>query len=469
MLSVTSIEDQITAFSCELKYDNIPSNALNAAHLSILDIFGVTLAGSVRPEIQLLQRVIGQWGGRAVCPVFGTDLRLPPSEAALLNGAASRVLDFDDVVDPLGIHPSVAIFPALATIAAIRRNHVTSREFLTATVIGQDLITRLARARKETLLESGRYDLSKVIAATAAAGRLFGLAPAQLRSAMGIAYTSALGEAQCMVEGAPTVSYQQGLVASNAVKAVLLASEGFDGTHHFLTGRYGLYSAFEPGSKPASIVEGLGTVFASEHDLAFKYYPTCRPNISATLLAISLSGHVQVRPEDIAHIDIAMNQQIYDLVCEPADKKWKPTTPVEARFSMAYTVAVGLRNGSVHITDYDTDALTRADVLSVSEKVRPRVDPKCDIPELGTHGRIEISIHYTNGDVRTGFVDIPKGHPQNPLEPADIIEKFTHCVSYFDPENGAMRAHNSVRAWERLTKDETALNDFLAYGIASVQ
>ncbi|MDX7998642.1 MmgE/PrpD family protein [Xenorhabdus sp. Reich] len=466
MFRVKNIEDQIASFSYELTYDNIPSAALKIAHLSILDIFGVTLAGSLRPEIQLLQKVIGQWGGSSVCPVFGTNLCLPPSAAALLNGAASRVLDFDDVVDPLGIHPSVAIFPALSTIAALRQQHVTSSEFLTATVIGHDLITRFARARKETLLESGRYDLSKVIAATAAAGRLYGLNPIQLRSAMGIAYTSALGEAQCMVEGAPTVSYQQGLVASNAVKAVLLASEGFEGAHHFFTGRYGLFRTFESGSDVESIVDGLGAVFASENDIAFKPYPTCRPNISATTLAISLANYTQVRAEDISHIDIAMNQQIYDLVCAPADKKWKPKTSVEARFSMAYTVAVGLRNGGVFIADYDDTALDRADVLSISEKIRPRVDPKCEIPELGTHGRIEVSIHYVSGDVRTGFIDIPKGNPQNPLEPTEIIEKFTNCCRYFDPRNGAIQANNAIQAWERIMKDETGLQDFLAYGIA---
>ncbi|MCC8368086.1 MmgE/PrpD family protein [Xenorhabdus sp. PB61.4] len=465
MFSVKNIEDQITSFAYELMYDNISTSALDAAHLSILDIFGVTLAGSIRPEIKLLQRVIGQWGGSPTCPVFGTNLLLPPSIAALLNGAASRVLDFDDVVDPLGIHPSVAIFPALSAIAAFRQSPVTSSEFLTATVIGHDLITRLARARKETLLESGRYDLSKVIAATAAAGRLFGLTPTQLRSAMGIAYTSALGEAQCMVEGTPTVSYQQGLVASNAVKAVLLASEGFEGAHRFLTGRYGLFRAFEPDSEPDSIVDGLGVIFASENDIAFKPYPTCRPNISATTLAISLAGHSKVRAEDITHIDIAMNQQIYDLVCAPSYKKWKPTTPVEARFSMAYTVAVGLRYGGVLITDYDETALNRADVLSISEKIRPRVDLKCDIPELGTHGRIEVSIYYVNGDVRSGFIDIPKGNPQNPLNSTDIIEKFTSCFNYFEPENGTIQVNNAIQAWRRIIKDETGLKDFLAYGV----
>jgi 2-methylcitrate dehydratase PrpD len=465
MTNTISIEDKLTSFVHELTYEDIPSAALNTAHLSILDIFGVTLAGSVRPEIKLLQKVLGQWGGNPSCPVFGTDLRLPPTTAALLNGAAARVLDFDDVVDPLGIHPSVAIFPTLSTIATLRKKNVTTTEFLTATVIGHELITRLAKARKETLLESGRYDLSKVIAATAAAGRLFGLSLRQLRSAMGIAYTSALGEAQCMVDGAPTISYQQGLVASNAIQAVVLASEGFGGAHDFLTGRYGYFNAFEPASNVASLVDGLGSTFASEHDIAFKPYPTCRPNISATSLAINLADNYPVYADEITYIDITTNQQIHDLVCSPVDKKWKPKTPVEARFSMAYTVAVGLHSGDVFIPDYDLSALARKDILSISEKIKFKVEPECEIPELGTHGRIKVSIHYSNGKISNGSIDTPKGNPKNPMKPEELFAKFIRCFDYYSPHKELSKAQEAISLWEKIITENNGLHKFLSYGI----
>ncbi len=61
---------------------------------------------------------------------------------------------------------------------------------------------------------------------------------------------------------------------------------------------------------------------------------------------------------------------------------------------MAYTVAVGLRNGTVFIHDYDEDALSHPEILRISEKVYPRVDPACEIPELGTHGLITVAITW---------------------------------------------------------------------------
>ncbi|MFP3435261.1 MmgE/PrpD family protein, partial [Paraburkholderia sp. SIMBA_061] len=86
----------------------------------------------------------------------GRTRALPAPAAALLNGAASRVFDFDDVVDSLGTHPSVAIFPPLLAVAELSRKPISGLEFLMAFAIGQDLSVRFGNARHQTLLESGR-------------------------------------------------------------------------------------------------------------------------------------------------------------------------------------------------------------------------------------------------------------------------------------------------------------------------
>ena len=461
-----TIELRLASYAHEIRFDEISQGAIETARSSLIDILGVTLAGQSRPEIRLLQRVVGRWGGSPDCSVLGTLLRLPPPSAALLNGAASRVLDFDDVVDPLGIHPSVAVFAPLAAVAGLKRGEVDGRDLLAAMAIGQDLCTRLARVRRETLLESGRYDLSKVIGGAAAAARLFGLDRNGILAAMGIAYTSALGEAQCMVEGAPTVSYQQGLVAANAVRAVLLAAEGFDGAHSFLTGRYGLFSAFEPGSKVEDMLAGLGTTFAGDSDIAYKPYPTCRPNISAACLALELSRRAGFYPEDIARVEISMNRQIFDLVCAPPDRKWRPSTPIEARFGMAYTVAAALVGGDVSIDDYDARALSRPNVLALSELVVPRVDPRCEIAELGTHGRIALSLITRDGRREEGFVDRPKGNPSDPMTREEIVDKFFRCITCSDRVTGCERARSMVEAIDGFDADAGGVDRLFDLAVA---
>ncbi|QQC64386.1 MmgE/PrpD family protein [Paraburkholderia ginsengisoli] len=425
-----TLEKRIAKYLIDATPESVGPRAIHTAHSSLIDILGVTSAGASDPEVNLLADIVEQWGGAEQCRVLGRSRALPAPAAALLNGAASRVFDFDDVVDSLGTHPSVAIFPPLLAVAELSTKPVNGLDFLTAFAIGQDLSVRFAKARHETLLESGRYDLSKVIAATAAAGKLFGLGEDALINAMGIAYTSALGETQCMIDGTSSVFYQQGLTASNAIKAILLAAAGFTGANRFLTGRWGYYSAFEPGSNLTIIEDRLGTDFTNIDHIAFKPYPTCRPNTSAVALAHSVADQKIYRANDIDRIEVRTNKQIRDLVCLPIEQKQSPTSVVEARFSVAYNVATALHTGDLFISDFTKDAIRREEILAISRKVHSLYDPECEDVQLGAHGKIKIAIYLKNGKCMKGTTDYPKGNPKNPMTSDEIDQKFIKCLKH---------------------------------------
>jgi len=157
-----------------------------------------------------------------------------------------------------------------------------------------------------------------------------------------------------------------------------------------------------------------------------------------------------------------MNQQIFDLVCAPADQKWRPRTPVEARFGMAYTVAVGLQNGIVFIQDYDEDALSQPEILQLSEKVHPRVDPACEIAELGAHGLIIVNITWADGTRTIGEVAKPKGNPQNPLSQEELEDKFSRCLAYAFPDIEGSQIDRLIQASHSLSDPNFMVRDFLA-------
>lgn len=420
---------KVVDYLLRLNFDDIPADVIEITRKSVLDILGVSLAASANPGLSILIEQLTEWGGKPEASVLGHGIKLPAHAAAMANGAMSRVLDFDDVIDSLGIHPSVAIFPPMMAISDAKGN-VSGKEFLTAMTIGHDLCIRMAQARKHTLLESGRYDLSKVIAATAAAGKLYGLDNEQLLNALGIAYTSAIGETQCMVDGVMTVFYQQGLVASNAVRAVELSAKGFTGARNIFTGRYGYYRAFEPLSNLAEITNDLGDRFAGEN-LSYKPYPTCRPNISGILLALKLSETSKILLSDIREIIVRTNQQIFDLVCAPVEQKKNPVSVVDARFSLAYNIAVALTRRDVFIEDFTTDAIKSQDVIDVSRKVTTVVDTRCDDPvRLGCLGKTMMDIVMNDGSTITGEITFPKGHPKNPMSFDEVEKKFEKCIGY---------------------------------------
>ncbi len=123
-----------------------------------------------------------------------------------------------------------------------------------------------------------------------------------------------------MVEGAPTVSYQQGLLRPMQSAPC--------------SGRAGIYRrtsvpdrpiraflGIRAGSPPEVLLDQLGDHFAGDDDIAYKPYPNLQAQYFGAALAIELANGHSIRAEDIGRIDIAMNQQIFDLVCAPADQK----------------------------------------------------------------------------------------------------------------------------------------------------
>jgi len=97
-----------------VQYDALPDVAVHWARVAILDTVGCTLAGASEPCARIVARVTASNGP---CLVFGTDQRVAPLDAALINGTASHALDFDDCSDTLGGHPSAPILPALFALA----------------------------------------------------------------------------------------------------------------------------------------------------------------------------------------------------------------------------------------------------------------------------------------------------------------------------------------------------------------
>ena len=96
-----------------LHYDDLPAEAVHWAKAAILDTVGVTLAGAGEPCAQIVERVLASRTGSGECLIFGTDRRAAPLDAALINGTAAHALDFADVSNSLGGHPSAPSLPAL--------------------------------------------------------------------------------------------------------------------------------------------------------------------------------------------------------------------------------------------------------------------------------------------------------------------------------------------------------------------
>ena len=77
-----------------LKYEDLPQEAVYWSKVAVMDTLGVMLAGSLEEPPHIVEDVLGLNGG-GDCLIVGSDRRAGPLDAALINGTAAHVLDFE--------------------------------------------------------------------------------------------------------------------------------------------------------------------------------------------------------------------------------------------------------------------------------------------------------------------------------------------------------------------------------------
>ncbi len=181
MTIIEGIADRIT----DITYDDLPLLAVEWAKMAILDTVGVTLAGAGEPCARIVERVLASGAGE--CLIFGSDRRAAPLDAALVNGTAAHALDFDDVSNSLGGHPSAPILPALFALGETL--DCDGRGFIAAYVAGFETETRIARGVHFHHYEKGWHPTATlgVFGATAACCHLLGLDQKRTAQALAIA------------------------------------------------------------------------------------------------------------------------------------------------------------------------------------------------------------------------------------------------------------------------------------------
>ena len=144
-----TLEDRLTQYVANLKWEDIPSPARDAVSKMLIDTVGVILAGLKSKECQnLLDRYIS-WGGSEESSVAGSGKKLPAPAASFLGGVFAHWWEWDDTHDDSAVHASAVIFPTLlaaAETAKLDEGEAAGREFVAATVAAFDVACQVGAA-----------------------------------------------------------------------------------------------------------------------------------------------------------------------------------------------------------------------------------------------------------------------------------------------------------------------------------
>ena len=134
--------DHVTEALSQAIIGSKPSaEAVAIARTAIVDFLACALGGANDRSTRLVSKVLGASGNVVLIGQSGT---ADPFTAALINGHAAHVLDYDDVHGSVRGHPTIAIIPALLSVAA--GSKIRADALISAYIVGLETMARLGLA-----------------------------------------------------------------------------------------------------------------------------------------------------------------------------------------------------------------------------------------------------------------------------------------------------------------------------------
>ncbi|WP_157015617.1 MmgE/PrpD family protein [Mesorhizobium xinjiangense] len=348
-----------------------------AIRFSLFDWATVGLAGRAELVARASRAVVLAEGGAGQAALFGGG-RAPARGAALVNGATSHALDYDDTHFLHIGHPSVAVIPA--AIAVAEREDVSGAALSDALAVGLELACRMGDWLGRSHYEAGFHQTgtSGAFGATAAAGRLMGLDAEQMAHALGLVATRAAGlKSQFGTMGKPL---NAGFAAEVGVASADLARHGVTSNPDAIAGGQG-FGPTHAGAARESAWAGLGQDWAFP-GVSYKFHACCH-GLHAMLEALRSLREAGLKAADVEAVTVVTNPRWLAVCNQPA-----PTTGLGAKFSYRLTAAMMLAGvDTAALENYSAELAVRPDLVAL----RDRVMVEADSGLTDTQARVEVT------------------------------------------------------------------------------
>ena len=368
------------------------------ARFSLFDWLVCGRAGVAEPLALILRGYVGAEGGLPVASVFG-GAPAPARAAALVNGATSHALDYDDTHFAHVGHPSVGIYPA--ALAVGEEVGATAAAVADAFLIGAEASVRIGMVLGTAHYNRGFHQTATAGAfgATIAAGRLYGLTREQMRAAIGLCATRASGlKSQFGTMGKP---YNAGIAASNGVECAGLARAGFTSADDGLMGAQGFVLTHADAPQPAPPKGG----FLFE-DIKYKLHACCHGTHAMIEALAAVRRAHNLTPDRVAGIHLRTSPRWLS-VCDIKT----PRTGLEVKFSYGWLAGMVLTGIPTASDRAYTDALAQDAILAgFATRIAVTGDP--GVTDMQAAGEVRL----TDGDTLPFACDLAARIPDAVLE-----------------------------------------------------
>ena len=415
MVPRPSAAETLARYFSPLAYEDLPVSLITRLKAFFLDWLGSAFAGSQHPPVRMMVSLAEEMpgGGATIFPAMTGHY---PLIAALVNGAASHMVEMDDLHRPSILHPAASILPAV--LSASEKEHASGRTLILGILTGYEVGIRAALAAGKSHYEFWHTTgTCGTFGAAAGAAKVMGLGPDPFTWALGSAGTQSAGLWEFLTDGAMSKQLHPGKASMNGLLAALLAQKGFTGARTIFEGEKGFLRATSRAPDPEILTAGLGETFHAAGN-SLKFYASCGHTHSAIESALVARKRLPAGVQDIQSIEVAIYQEALDLLGDVEAR-----TPYLAKFNLPFCIATAVAFGHADLEDFTEERLSHPDIQRLLPRIRIREDSELTraYPQKWP-SRTRITLK--NGQWAEGSCDFPKGDPENPLSEAELITKF---------------------------------------------
>jgi len=400
---------KIASFIVHTDKTQIPQDAYDHAKVAFMDWLAVTIGGKNDPLVKKLIAYEDIMGGHSQASILGYHMKKSVAQAALINGAASHALDYDDTLVSFLGHPSVTIFPSILALCEWKEKN--GIDLLTAYLIGLQAGGTIGACASLDHYMAGWHATSTIghLASAAACAKLLNLNEKQTRHALGIAGTQSSGLKR--VFGSMCKPFHAGNAAQAGLMAAMLAKDDFTSAENIIEGPQGFFDVLK--GKVNEDILGLLGLGWDVVNLSQKYHASCHATHSPLEACLSLINEHNIAIHTIQSIKVHSSQMAID-----AAGNNNPQTGMEGKFSISYCISNAILRGTTGTIAFTDEKVNDPTIKALMKKIDVVLDSK----RVALESQVEIIT--TNGDKFEAFSDILQQIPPLDIKKDRVKKKF---------------------------------------------
>jgi 2-methylcitrate dehydratase PrpD len=422
----------VAEFVINTKFEEIPADVIDLGKKSILDGFGLALAGSQSVMGPIARKYVEAFGlGDQRASIIGTSMKAHPRFAAFANGVSIHADDYDDTqlsaakdrIYGLLTHPTVSVLPPAFAVCEL--GHKSGKEFMVAYHMGVEVETKINEAISPRHYDEGFHSTGTcgTFGSTAACSRLHGLDVKQTVYAFGIGATEGGGFRNNF--GSMTKPFQAGHAAENGTVAADLAALGWTASVDILEAPLGFFQAAGGSFDPDAIVGRFGKPWTlANPGVSIKPYPSGSLSHPAMGEMMRMIKEHDIKPGDVEKVDVGANHAMTTSLLHHV-----PMTGLQGKFSMEYCMSILLLDRKAGLVQFQDKVVQRPDVQEMIKRIHFYIDPVAESAGLDKMTSL-MKITMKDGKVYTGRAEFAKGSPSNPMSYEEVADKFRGCAEF---------------------------------------